>query len=280
MKTSSYVIGGVAVLVVLIGAGAWWWQQASAPPAAPVMAPQPVTEVPLAAAPVAAASAASEPAIAHPLELPAASAPAAAPRDIASVLTALFGRKAVLSMFQLQDFARYVVATVDNLGRAHASPRLWPVNPAPGRFLHQEREGATVVSADNGLRYTPHVLLLESIDPGQLVAAYVELYPQFQRAYEELGYPKRYFNDRLVEVIDLLLATPEVDGPVRVHLSTVNSPVKAERPWVLYEFDDPALQSLAAGQKILLRMGPINERRVKIRLKELRRRVATGQVTR
>lgn len=276
MKASSYVMGGVAVAAVLIGAGAWWWQQASVPAPAPVAAPQPVTEAPIAAAP----SAPAEPVIAHPLEGPAASAPAAAPRDVGSVLTALFGRKAVLSMFQLQDFPRYVVATVDNLGRAHASPRLWPVNPAPGRFLYQDREGATVVSADNGLRYTPHVLLLESVDPGQLVAAYRELYPQLQLAYEDLGYPKRYFNDRLVEVLDLLLATPEVDGPVRVHLSTVNSPVKAERPWVLYEFDDPALQSLAAGQKILLRMGTVNERRVKARLQELRRLVATGRASR
>jgi hypothetical protein len=105
----------------------------------------------------------------------------------------------------------------------------------------------------------------------QAFALYRRLYPSLQQAYEDIGYPKRYFNDRLVEVIDLLLATPAVDGPLKVHLPTINGPLQPERPWVLYEFDDPALQSLAAGQKVLLRMGPVNERRMKTKLAEIRR---------
>jgi hypothetical protein len=40
---------------------------------------------------------------------------------------------------------------------------------------------------------------------------------------------------------------------------------------VRYEFVDPALESLSAGQKILLRVGPANERRLKAKLSELRR---------
>jgi hypothetical protein len=42
---------------------------------------------------------------------------------------------------------------------------------------------------------------------------------------------------------------------------------------VLYEFVDPNLQSLASGQRALLRMGWVNERRVKTRLAEVRRLV-------
>jgi hypothetical protein len=102
----------------------------------------------------------------------------------------------------------------------------------------------------------------------------VQLYPSLQRAYEELGYPKRYFNDRFVDVIDLLLATPEPISAPKVHLPTVNGPVQPQRPWVLYEFDDPQLEGLAAGQKMLLRMGLRNERRVKVRLAELRNLIA------
>ena len=54
-------------------------------------------------------------------------------------------------------------------------------------------------------------------------------------------------------------------------LPPINGPVQPQRPWVLYEFDDPALQSLSAGQKMLLRMGPVNERRMKAKLSELAR---------
>ena len=71
-------------------------------------------------------------------------------------------------------------------------------------------------------------------------------------------------------MIDLLLATPDLDALPRVHLPTVNGPIQPQRPWVTYQFDDPALESLPAGQKILLRMGPVNERRMKAKLAEIR----------
>ena len=223
---------------------------------------------------------ASEPAIKHPIDVSSATPLPSAPLDVETALIDLFGRKTVLSMFQLQDFPRRLVATVDNLGRSRAPARLWPVNPVGGRFVVQGEGGAEVVSADNGLRYTPHVLLIETVDLRRLVAVYRRLYPLLQQAYEEIGFPKHYFNDRLVDVIDQLLATPDVSGQVKVHLPVINGPVQPERPWLLYEFDDPDLQSLSSGQRILLRMGPVNEHRVKVKLAEIRRLVTAGDLPR
>jgi hypothetical protein len=96
-----------------------------------------------------------------------------------------------------------------------------------------------------------------------------------QHEYEELGFPGRYFNDRFVQVIDPLLATPDPSRPPRVHLPRIEG-APPSHPWVLYEFDDPDLRSLSAGQRLLLRMGPANERRVKARLTELRRLLASS----
>jgi hypothetical protein len=88
---------------------------------------------------------------------------------------------------------------------------------------------------------------------------YFHFYPLFQSAYQSLGYPNGYFNDRLVQVIDSLLATPNPSGPIEL-----------TRPNVLYTFADPSLEALPAGQKLLLRMGPDNAAVVKGKLKELR----------
>jgi hypothetical protein len=275
LKNASYVLAGVAALG-LVGAGAWWLRHGAVSPASPV-ATQPPSVV---TAPAPPAPTASEPAIKHPIEAPVATESGPPSMDVSAALTELFGRKAVASMFQLDDFPRRLVATVDNLGRSHAPARLWPVNPTDGRFMVEMRGDARVIAADNGLRYTPYVLLVETVDMRQAVAAYMRLYPLFQQAYEDLGYPKRYFNDRLVEVIDQLLATPEVAGGLKIHLPAINGPVQPERPWVLNEFDDPALQSLSAGQKILLRMGPVNERRMKTKLSEIRRLVTAGAAQR
>lgn len=150
------------------------------------------------------------------------------------------------------------------------------MNPVEGRFLTERQADAELISADNGLRYTPYVLLMETVDLHQVVGAYRRLYPLFQHAYEDLGYPNRYFNDRLVEVLDQLLATPVANGPVKVRLPTINGPTQPPRPWVLYEFEDPTLQSLSAGQKILLRIGPVNEHRLKAKLTELRGLLVAG----
>lgn len=274
MKITSYVIAAVAACG-LIGLGTWMWWQRSAPPPA-VSATPPVGAMP-AQAPEAPAA---EPTIRYPIDVPVAASAPAVPLDAEVALTDLFGRKSVLSLFQLQDFPRRFVATVDNLGRTHAPASLWPVNPAGGRFLVERQGGFEVISADNGLRYTPHLLLIETVDLRKLVASYRHLYPLLQEAYENIGYPSRYFNDRLVEVIDQLLATPEVNWPVKVRLPVINGPFQPERPWVMYEFADPGLQSLSAGQRVLLRMGPVNQRRLKTKLAEIRQLVAAGHAPR
>lgn len=263
--TRTRTLWAAAAAVVLVAAGAALWQRRPKP----VQAPEPVASAPVAAAP---STPASVPGIKHPIEAaPSAAAAPAGPPDVAQALTDLFGRKAALAYLQLDDFPRRFVATVDNLDRSHAPASLWPVNPAPERFLVETQGDRQVISADNGLRYTPLVLLAETVDIGQAVELYVRLYPLLQKASEDLGYPNRYFNDRLVEVIDHLLATPDISEPFEVRLTEVKGPVPSERPWVRYEFADPALESLSSGQKIMLRVGPVNERRLKAKLSEVRR---------
>jgi len=71
-------------------------------------------------------------------------------------------------------------------------------------------------------------------------------------------------------VIDVLLATPDVEYPVKLQLTEVKGPITPLRPWVRYEFVDPDLESLSAGQKILVRVGAVNQRRLKAKLAEFR----------
>jgi hypothetical protein len=99
----------------------------------------------------------------------------------------------------------------------------------------------------------------------RLTNVYFHFYPLFQDAYQSLGLPGHYFNDRLVEVIDSLLATPEL-----------STPPDLVRPSVMYQFADPALEALPSGQKVLLRMGPENAAIVKAKLTELRALVTAG----
>lgn len=280
------------VLTVLVFAGFFGWRhyqsnQAPAVAEAPVQtapASPPDTVTPAPATPDVSAA----PAIEHPVEemaLEAApdtgSGPAALPAldesdDLVSDrLAGLIGRQDVLTFLQLDGFVRRVVATVDNLPRQQAPSAVWPVNPTSQRFTTQKQAGgAEIIHPENSQRYVPFVRMVESVDTAKAVSVYRTLYPLFQTAYEELGFPGRYFNDRVVLVLDHLIATPVPSGPVAVTLVEVKGEVPSTRPWVRYEFADPALESLSAGRKMLLRTGPDNHQRLRAKLVDLRERIA------
>jgi len=57
-------------------------------------------------------------------------------------------------------------------------------------------------------------------------------------------------------------------------LIELRGPMRMTRPWVHYEFADPELEALSAGQKLMVRVGPVNESRLKARLRAFRTALA------
>lgn len=157
------------------------------------------------------------------------------------------------------------VATVDNLTRSHVAEKIRPVGRLPEAFrVDAERNsGQFYLRPDNYERYDLLVSLVAKADLEVVAATYRRFYPLFQESYVRLGYPNGYFNDRVVEVIDHLLLTPEPEEPIRL-----------ARPHVLYEFADPELEALSSGQKLLLRMGGQHAATIKRVLQGLRALIA------
>ena len=269
--------------VLLAGAAAFylWERQGAQPPPAPAASQ---SEPP---APTATTRPEAPP-VRYPVEnVPGDAPPQAALPPLARsdepvrlALVDWLGKDKVASFLQLDDFVRHAVATVDNLGRAHAAPRLWPVNPAPGRFGVVQRSDALVVSPGNAERYAAFVAFVESIDSARAISLYKRWYPWFQQAYEELGYPGRYFNDRAVEVLDQMIAAPVPAAPVELKLTEVKGPIPSTTPWLRYEFADPSLEALSAGQKMMIRLGPDQQQRMKLKLVELRSRLTATTAAR
>lgn len=277
----SSVWTAVILVVVLLGAGALWWRWSqtqapgepvavSTPPAGPAAAPPdvpPPPPQPEQAAPQ------------NPVETPPdPSLPQLSDSDakVTSALNDLLGRKNVTTFLNVDGFVRRFVATVDNLPREHAPSRVWPAQPVGSRFATTGSGESTTIALDNAQRYTPLVLFAEQVDPAAAAGVYFKLYPLFQQAFEELGYPGKYFNDRLVAVIDHLLAAPEPEGPVRVKMVEVKSDTPMTKPWVHYEYADPQLEAMSAGQKMMVRAGLVNERRLKAKLKAFRAQLVAG----
>jgi hypothetical protein len=278
----SVVIAGVVVLAGAgLGAYFYWPTLApmlglgTAPPDTPGPA-QPVAMAPL--QPPAMAPAASEPE--PPPPVPAADAPplpplAEADAVVNDALVDLAGRALVLGLMQTDGFVMRLVATVDNLPGKSAPARVWPVIPAPGRYVLQgdPDKAPQPTSADNAERYARLMQAVQTVEPAQAAALYRRLYPLFQQAWRELGHPRGEFHARLLQVLDHLLTTPVPASPPLLTLTEVKGPVPSTSPWLRYEFADPALQGLSAGQRALVRTGPEQQRRLMAWLGALRRQL-------
>lgn len=258
-------ISALLVVLIVVAVGYFYWFVQKPLPAAPEPAlPAPMAET--AAAPSAAPKR-EEPQVRHPIEAAQAQPQEAAPSlpsldnsdsAMRSTLARLMG-KWPSQIVYADKIVRRIVATVDNLPRRAAPARMMPLRPVPGRFGTERIGDEMTIDPASYARYAPYIALMQAIDPGTLVDAYVQFYPLFQRAYRELGYPQGYFNDRLLDAIDDLLDAPEIAGPV-----------KLAQPRILYEYADPDLEARSAGQKIMMRMGPANEAQVKAKLRAIR----------
>ena len=254
------IMGGVAAGIYL------YWQRGQESPVPPM--PPLAANVPAAPAPT------DEPAIRHPIA-PEATQPAAAitplpaladsDPEMESALRQLLGNESWLALVHPDRIIRRIVATVDNLPRKQAPVGVMPVKPVGSAFATQRAGNDLSIGPGNPKRYGAYVSLMRAVDAGSMVAVYRRFYPLFQQAYVELGYPKGYFNDRLVEVVDHLLAAPEIDGSIAL-----------VQPRVLYQFADPELEARSAGHKILLRMGPENAAQVKAKLRAIRSELTRG----
>lgn len=254
--------GGAVLAVIAIGAAGGYYGyrylrgtppapaavEAPAPTPLPAKAPEPETHYPIGTS--------TEPA---PATLPSLAMSDSAMR---TALVGLIGERAFAQWWVPESIIRRIVVTVDNLPRARMSAQSRPVRSAPGSFITEGEGEARTIAAANAARYAPYVDLVRKLDVAKLAALYRRNYPLFQQAYEELGYPHGYFNDRLVQAIDDLLAAPEVRAPIAL-----------VQPEVMYRYADPQLEALSAGQKILVRLGPDNAAVVKAKLRELRRAV-------
>lgn len=178
---------------------------------------------------------------------------------ILDALLALASRERLAQFLNLQDYARRFVVTVDSLPRQLVPAQWSALRPVPGRLAVADGNERITLQPENYARYDAFVQFAESLDPKAAAKAYMRFYPLLQEQYRALGYPHGHLNDRVVAAIDDMLTAPEVSGPIRL-----------VQPRVQYRFDDPLLESLSAGRKVMIRVGPENAARLKKVLRALR----------
>jgi hypothetical protein len=251
-------------LLTAAGVGYYLWQQPQSQKNAPTRAPQEHALVE--SSPGAQAHASSETKTHYPVS-PIYSSGAQAPDQLPGLdesddwldenISSLLGGKAFIELLN-QDLIRRIVVTVNNATEKKLPLEFSPFKPAEGELITSHHGKLFWMSPRNSERYGAYLKPIRTLDIGRLAELYHKSYPLFQAAYKDLGSPG-YFNDRLIEVIDHLLKTPENAEPIQLI-----------QPNIVYLYANPDIESLSGSQKLLIRMGPANSQFIKTKLREFR----------
>lgn len=157
-----------------------------------------------------------------------------------------------------KNLVRQFVVFVDNLSEGEVARNASPIKGPTEKFTVSDVSNKTYIDPDSYHRYDIYADFLSGLNEKQLFTTYKQMSPLFNEALAELGYNDTHFDDRMLKAIDLMLATPVINTPIEVNGVSVN-----------YKFVDPKLEALAGPQKLLIRMGPDNTRKVKAALRRL-----------
>lgn len=165
----------------------------------------------------------------------------------------------VVEPLQSQQLIRDAVVFVDNIRNGVIVKEAAVVQGPKAQFRVLEQDGKIYIDPRSYDRYNTLVDWFVSLDTEVLVRLLEDYQPLVKQALSEIGYPDTAPETVLVEAIDVLMQTPSV-GTV-IELSDES---------VMYRYADPALEALPDAQKQMLRLGPDNMRRVKLKLESLR----------
>ena len=272
VASSNSIVWGLALLVVVLAGGGWYYltrdetpqqseEQAAVslpdtapeqplPTEAPVPEPEPQPVV----------TPQTQPAVATPTTPPPEPLPALAESDkfVHDKVVKMSDGMDINPLLNENDMVRQFVVFVDNLAQGELARKTSPMKAPTQKFTVSDITNKTYLDPDSYHRYDVYADFVSGLNDEQLLATYKQMLPLLDKAFTELGYPNITFNQRLQQAIKVLLATPIIEEPIELYSISVN-----------YKFVDPKLEALPDAQKLLIRMGPDNTRKLKKVLRRL-----------
>lgn len=157
-----------------------------------------------------------------------------------------------------QQLIRDTVVFVDNLRQGLVIREKATIAGPTAPFRVLEQNGKIYIDPRSYDRYNPMVDWFVSLDTDVLVSMFERYQPLVKQALGEIGYPDQNPNEMLLEAINVLLETPSVGTVIELNDDSV-----------MYRYADPTLEALPAAQKQMLRTGPDNIRRIKLKLEAI-----------
>ena len=158
------------------------------------------------------------------------------------------------------DMIRRFVAVADNMVNGE--------NPAPNlNFLKPEKDFQVIaqkhnliMDPNNYIRHDRTILIFESLDIKTLVDLFYRIEPLLDETYQKMGYPGQSFRPVLIRAVEIIMDIPVVEDPILL-----------QKKVITYSFLNQEFEKLTPGQKLILRSGPNNIRKIQKKCREFNR---------
>lgn len=262
-KSTSGIAIVAIILAVIIAGGAYYYLSGDAEPVEEVEVTEVTLPEPAPAQPIPVVDPVPEPPQVtaskppEPVQEPAPPQPKPLPslndsdQYLTNQIESLTEGMNINQLLQDQDIARKFVVFVDNLSQEQLAKNASPLKGPSQGFTVTDVANKAYINPDSYHRYDVYADLVANINTEQLLHSFKQAYPIFEQAYDELGYQNSSFTDKLNLAMESLLEAPIINGPIQVNTVSVN-----------YKFVDPNLESLPAAQKLMIRMGPENTKKI------------------
>lgn len=173
-------------------------------------------------------------------------------------LSGLTKAPVALAWLATNHLAEQFVAIVQGTAEGQAPLRMLAALRPRAPFRVTTEGGRTVIDPSSYARYDGIANAVTSMDAAGAAKIYGMLKPRLEEAYASLGIADSSMDAALEAAIVKLLSTPVPDDPIEVQASGA-----------IYAYASPALEQLSSAQKLLIRTGPANARKIQARLREI-----------
>lgn len=177
-------------------------------------------------------------------------------REMAAELSS---RPEIMQWLLTQDLIRRFTAAVDNIANGQTPRRHIGFFKPREAFKALENGDTAILDPAGYERYNQVAEVFASLDAPGFIKLYKQMKNAVQEAYQDLGYPNKDFTPTFLRAIDELLSVPVIEKDIVL-----------EEKLMSYSLADPVLEGLSDAQKHLLRMGPVNIRKIQSKLEELK----------
>ncbi len=164
-----------------------------------------------------------------------------------------------VSLISPQNIINRFVVFTDNLAHGKVIKSFSPLRKPKAPFAVLESQNSMILDPAGYKRYDLYANIIDKLDLNMVMKEYQRFMPLINKSYKNIGYNDGDFTKTLITAISIINNAP-----------IINHKIKLVAPSAMYKFADSNLEKLNDVQKLIIRTGPENTKKIQTKLAKLK----------